>query len=168
MDGYLVEPMKEAIKKADVVITATGGTDVITAKEAILMKDGAIIANAGHFYVEFDYYGIKKLAKKTRKVREFVEEFTLSGSKKIYVLGEGRLINLAAAKGHPADVMDMSFANQAMAAEYLVKNDGQLENKVYLMPESLDKQIASLKLKSMRIGIDILTKKQKQYLNSWE
>lgn len=168
MDGYLVKPMREAIKDADVVITATGGTDVVTAKEAKLMKDGAIIANAGHFYVEFDYYGIKKLARKTRKVREFVEEFTLGKNKRIYVLGEGRLINLAAAKGHPADVMDMSFANQALAAEYLIKNYGKLENRVYLMPKVLDHQIADLKLKSMGVGIDKLTKKQKQYFNSWE
>lgn len=168
MDGYLVKPMREAIKDADVVITATGGTDVVTAKEANLMKDGAIIANAGHFYVEFDYYGIKKAALKTRRVREFVEEFTLGKNKRIYVLGEGRLINLAAAKGHPADVMDMSFANQALAAEYLVKNYGKLENRVYLMPSVLDQQIAGLKLKAMGVGLDKLTKKQKQYFNSWE
>lgn len=168
MDGYQVMEINRAVKNADIVITATGNTDVVTTNTIEKMKDGVILANAGHFYVEFDYYGLVKIARKRRKMRNFVEEFTLKSGRKINVLGEGRLINLVAASGHPADVMDMSFANQALAAEWLVKNKGNLVNKVYLIPEKLDKEIASLKLQAMGVKIDKLTIKQKKYLSSWE
>ena len=168
MDGFRVMPMKSAVIDADLVITATGGTDVVTLKEALLMKDGAILANAGHFYVEFDYYGIAKACKSKKVIKEFVEEFTLPNGKRLFVLGEGRLINLVAAKGHPADVMDMSFANQALAANWFVQNKGKAENRIYLMPNEIDNRIASLKLESMEITIDSLSRKQINYLESWE
>jgi adenosylhomocysteinase len=168
MDGYCVLPAKESVRNADFVITSTGDTDVITTEHFPFMKDGVIIANAGHFYVEFDYYGLKKMSSKFRQVKPFIEEFTLPNGKRIYALGEGRLINLVAANGHPADVMDMSFANQALAAEYLVKEKGKLQSRLYVVPEDLDKSIASLKLQSMGIQIDKLSAKQKKYLSSWE
>lgn len=168
MDGYCVLPAREAVRDADFIITSTGGTDVITSKHFLHMKDGAIVANAGHFYVEFDYYGLKKMSSKVRQIKPFIEEFTLPSGKRIYALGEGRLINLVAANGHPADVMDMSFANQALAAEWLIKQRGRLESKLHLLPEKLDREIATLKLKTMGISIDNLTKKQKEYLSSWE
>lgn len=168
MDGYRVLPVREAVRNADFVITSTGDTDVITTEHFPLMKDGAIIANAGHFYVEFDYYGLKKMSSKVRQIKPFIEEFTLLSGKRIYALGEGRLINLVAANGHPADVMDMSFANQALAAEWLVQEKGKLKTQLYVVPEKLDKNIASLKLQSMGIKIDKLSTKQKKYLSSWE
>lgn len=168
MDGYCVLPAREAVRNADFVITSTGDTDVITTKHFPLMKDGVIIANAGHFYVEFDYYGLKKMSSKVRQIKPFIEEFTLKSGKRIYALGEGRLINLVAANGHPADVMDMSFANQALAAEWLVQEKGKLKTQLYVVPEKLDKNIASLKLQSMGIKIDKLSAKQKKYLSSWE
>ena len=167
MDGFQVMPVDDAVKVGDVVITATGSVNVIGIKQIEECKDGAILANAGHFYVEFDYYGLVKMAIKRRKVREFVEEFTLKGGRKLYVLGEGRLVNLAVAHGHPPDVMDMSFANQALAAEYIMKQRGRLENKMYLIPEDLDKMIASLKLQAMGIKIDKETAEQKKYLSMW-
>jgi adenosylhomocysteinase len=132
------------------------------------MKDGVIIANSGHFNVEINLSGLDKIQKGRRMLRPFVEEYVLSGGKKVYVLGDGRLINLVAAEGHPAEVMDMSFANQALAAEYLVKNRGRLKNKVYRLPEKLDKEVARLKLKAMGWGLDELTPEQKKYLSSWQ
>ena len=132
------------------------------------MKDGAIVANSGHFNVELDLDGLQKIAKSRRVIRTFVEEFTLKDGRRINILGEGRLINLAAAEGHPSSVMDMSFANQALAAEYLVKHGNELKNMVYSVPEDIDKKIARLKLESMNISIDVLTPEQEKYLNSWE
>lgn len=166
MEGFEVMPMEEACKVADIICTATGNKDVLTMKHFKLLKDGAIISNTGHFNVELDYEGLKKAAKSTRILRNNLEEVTL-GSKKIFVLGEGRLINLAAAEGHPASVMDMSFANQALAAEFFVKNKDSLEVKVYTIPEEMDQNIAKLKLDSLNIGIDVLTPSQKKYLESW-
>ncbi len=168
MDGFYVMPIKEAAKKGDVFITVTGDKHVITKEHFKLMKSGAIIANAGHFNVELDIKSLNELSKKKRKIREFVTEYTLENNKKIYLLGEGRLINLAAAEGHPASVMDMSFANQALSALYINENYSKLEKKVYNVPENIDRKIASLKLKSMGIKIDKLTPEQKQYLNSWQ
>lgn len=166
MDGYEVMKTAEALKVADVVVTATGNKHVIEMNHVKNMKEGIIIANTGHFNVEFDYDGFVKNATKKRMLRPFLEELTLQG-KKIYVLGEGRLINLVAAEGHPPDVMDMSFANQALAAEYLVKNKGKMENKVSKLPEELDQEIAKIKLDSMGVSIDKLTPAQKKYLESW-
>ncbi len=166
MDGYEVMKTAEALKVADVVVTATGNKHVIEMNHVKNMKEGIIIANTGHFNVEFDYDGFVKAASKKRMMRPFLEELTIDG-KKIYVLGEGRLINLVAAEGHPPDVMDMSFANQALAAEYLVKNKGKMEIKVSKLPEELDKEIAKIKLDAMGVSIDKLTPAQKKYLESW-
>ena len=168
MDGYGVLPIKDAAKIGDIFITTTGDIHVIRKEHFALMKDGAIVANSGHFNVELDIPGLKKLAKKTKRIREFVDEHTLKNGNRINLLGEGRLINLAAAEGHPAAVMDMSFANQALAAEYITKNHNVLENDVYKVPEDIDKNIARLKLVSMGIKIDTLTAEQKKYLASWE
>jgi adenosylhomocysteinase len=132
------------------------------------MKDGAIVSNSGHFNVELDLDGLKRITKKTRKIRDFVEEFTLKNGKRIYVLGEGRLINLAAAEGHPSSVMDMSFANQALSAEYMVKNIKSLKKQVYSVPQDIDREIARLKLNAMGVRIDTLTPEQEKYLHSWE
>jgi adenosylhomocysteinase len=168
MDGYDVLPMKEAAKIGDVFITVTGNTQVITSDHFRLMKDGAILCNSGHFNVEIDTETLAKMAVRKRMVREFVEEFTLDNGKRLFLLGEGRLINLAAAEGHPASVMDMSFANQALSVEYLLKIEKKLNNRVYPVLEAIDKDIAQLKLKSMGISIDTLTKTQEEYLSSWE
>jgi len=168
MDGYEVMPIKEAAKIGDVFVTATGDIHVIRSEHFSVMKDGAIIANTGHFNVEIDIPALEKLSKKKRSTRDFVQEYTLKDGRKIFLLGEGRLINLAAAEGHPAQVMDMSFANQALSAEYIVKHYKELENNVFKVPEDIDKNIAYLKLKSMGIKIDILTKEQEDYLSSWE
>ncbi len=168
MDGFRVMEVKDAARIGDIFVTATGNKNVISLSEMKVMKDGVLLANTGHFNVEFDYEGLKKVAKKSRFLRPFVEEFVIEGGKKIYALGQGRLINLVAAEGHPPEVMDMSFANQALAAEYLVKNKGQLEPKVYILPEEIDRSIASLKLEAMGIKIDTLTSEQKKYLSSWE
>jgi len=168
MDGYRVLPMAEAAKVGDFFVTLTGDTKAISQEHFALMKDGAIVANSGHFNVELDLEGLEKIAAKKRKVREFVEEYTLSDGKRINVLGEGRLVNLAAAEGHPSSVMDMSFANQALAAEYLAKSAGDLETKVYRVPTEIDQTIARLKLKAMGVDIDTLTPEQKKYLSSWE
>ncbi len=167
MDGFDVMPMGEAIKQGDIICTATGNKTVISVEHFKQMKDGCIVANTGHFNVEFDYDGLVKIAKNRRHLRENLEEITLEDNKKIYVLGEGRLINLASAEGHPPDVMDMSFANQALAAEYLVQNKGKLEVGVYTVPKELDEMIAALKLESLGIKIDKLTEDQKRYLSSW-
>lgn len=168
MDGYQVLPIKEAAKIGDVFVTTTGDTRVIRREHFLLMKDGAIVANSGHFNVEIDIPALEKLAKSKKRIRDFVDEYILKDGRKIYLLGEGRLINLTAAEGHPAQVMDMSFANQALSVEYIVKSYKKLENKVYKVPDGIDKQIAHLKLKSMGIKIDSLTKEQKKYLLSWE
>ncbi|TAN43084.1 MAG: adenosylhomocysteinase [Nitrospirae bacterium] len=168
MDGYEVMPMADAAKIGDIFITATGDINVVSGKSFPLMKDGAIVCNTGHFNVEIDIESLKKLSKAKRTIRDYVEEYTLKSGKRIYLLGEGRLINLAAAEGHPSAVMDMSFANQALSAEYMVKNAKKLQNKVYSVPEKIDKEIARLKLKAMGIKIDALTPEQKNYLESWE
>ena len=168
MDGYRVLPLVEAAKIGDIFVTVSGDRDVINRKHFLLMKDGAILANAGHFNVEIDIPALKKLSKKKVRMRDFVDEYTMKDNRRIYLLGEGRLINLAAAEGHPAQVMDMSFANQALSVEYIFKNYKRFENKVYKVPEEIDKKIAYLKLKSMGIKIDTLTAQQKKYLSSWE
>lgn len=166
MDGFMVMPMAQAASKGDLFITLTGDINVIRLEHFKKMKDGAIVCNSGHFNVELDLDSLSKASKKRRLVRPNVEEFTLKG-KHIFILAEGRLINLASAEGHPATVMDMSFANQALAAEYVVKNHKKLERKVYVVPEKIDQKIAALKLKSMGIRIDKLTSEQKEYLSSW-
>jgi adenosylhomocysteinase len=168
MDGFEVMPMAEAAKIGDVFVTVTGDTSVISEDHFRLMKDGAIVANSGHFNVEIDLEKLAAIADgPPRTVRDFVEEFVLNG-RRIFVLGEGRLINLAAAEGHPAAVMDMSFANQALAAEYLVQKGGELEVAVHRTPDVLDHEIARLKLDTMGIGIDTLTEEQRKYLSSWD
>jgi adenosylhomocysteinase len=171
MDGYRVMTLNEAAKIGDIFVTVTGDVNVIDVKHFLKMKNGAIVANSGHFNVEINLLGLKKITKKIRLIRPFVEEYTLKNDKKIYVLAEGRLVNLASAEGHPSMVMDMSFSNQALCVEYLVKINKQnkkLENKVYPVPEEIDNKVALLKLSSMGIKIDKLTKEQKKYLSSWE
>ena len=168
MDGYRVMPMPEAAKAGDIFVTLTGDVNVLRQEHFKLMKGGVILANSGHFNVEIDIPALRKMSKSTRKIREFVEEFTLADGRKINLLGEGRLINLAAAEGHPSCVMDMSFANQALSAEFIKKNHAKLQKKVYSVPEDIDKEIARLKLKAMGIRIDVLTAEQKKYLESWE
>jgi len=168
MDGFRVMPLAEASKIGDFFCTVTGDLHVIDKKHFLAMKNGAIVSNSGHFNVELNLDALAKVTRKKRTIREFVEEHTLKNGKKIYVLAEGRLINLAAAEGHPSSVMDMSFANQALSAEYLVKKGKRLEKKVYPVPAAIDEMIAKLKLKSMGIKIDTLTKEQKEYLSSWE
>jgi adenosylhomocysteinase len=168
MDGFEVMPMKDAAKIGDIFVTATGDIDVIYKDCFRLMKDGAIFCNSGHFNVEIAIEELKKMSRARRQIRDFVEEYTLKNGKKVYLLGEGRLINLAAAEGHPSAVMDMSFANQALCAEYMAKNYKKLEKKVYSVPSKIDADIARLKLRSMGIKIDTLTSAQKKYLRSWE
>jgi adenosylhomocysteinase len=168
MDGYNVMPIRSAARTGDIFVTLTGDTGVIRKEHFMAMKDGAIIANAGHFNVEVDIPALEKMTKSKRKMREFVDEYTLKDGRRINLLGEGRLINLAAAEGHPASVMDMSFANQALSCEYIAKNYKKLNKKVYRVPEFVDKNIAKLKLESLDISIDALTKEQKHYLESWE
>jgi adenosylhomocysteinase len=168
MDGFEVMPIKEVSKIGDIFVTATGDINVISRECVAVMKDGAILSNSGHFNVEISIEALRKMSKKRRMMRDFVEEFTLKNKKRIYLLGEGRLINLASAEGHPSSVMDMSFANQALCAEYLSKNYRKLQKKVYSVPEEIDRKIALLKLKAMGITIDILTSEQKKYLESWE
>jgi adenosylhomocysteinase len=168
MDGYQVMPLLEAAKTGDIFITATGDVSVIDKSHFSQMKDGAILANSGHFNVEINIPALEKLAKSKRQMRPFVDEYTLADGRRLFLLSEGRLINLAAAEGHPASVMDMSFANQALCLEYLVKNKGKLQPKVYPVPEEIDNEIGRLKLKAMNIKIDSLTKEQKKYLESWE
>lgn len=168
MDGFCVLPIKEAAKIGDIFVTLTGDVSVIRKEHFLLMKDGAIIANSGHFNVELDLKALEGISVKKRRIRDFTDEYTLRNKKRVYLLGEGRLINLAAAEGHPASVMDMSFANQALSAEYVKKHHKELEKKVYGVPKDIDEKIAALKLKSMGIKIDTLTKEQKKYLTSWE
>ena len=167
MDGFRVMKMSEASKVGDFFCTVTGDKNVIAMEHIEAMKDGVIIANSGHFDVEIDMASLEKSASNKREIRDLVEEYTMPDGKKIIVIGGGRLVNLATAEGHPSSVMDMSFANQALAAEYLVKNADSLSNKVYSMPKEIDDQIARLKLKSMNVEIDTLTEEQETYLNSW-
>ncbi len=167
MDGYQVMPMAKAAQLGDVFVTLTGDISVLCAEHFELMKDGAIICNSGHFNVEINIDGLENISVSKRRVRTFVDEYTLNDGKKINLLGEGRLINLAAAEGHPASVMDMSFANQALCAEFIVKNAPELENKVYGVPDEIDSAVAMLKLEALGIEIDVLTDEQKKYLESW-
>jgi adenosylhomocysteinase len=168
MDGFNVAPMEEACSKADVIITVTGCKDVLNKKHFLKLKDGAIICNSGHFDVEINKKDLLKLARAKKIIRPFCEEFLLQNGRRIYLLGEGRLINLAAAEGHPAMVMDMSFANQALAVEYLVKFGKTLEKKVYRLPQELDYKIAELKLKTLGVKIDHLSPEQAKYISSWQ
>jgi adenosylhomocysteinase len=168
MDGFRVMPMAEAAAIGDIFITVTGDLNVIDRHHFEVMKDGALIGNSGHFNCEINIPALEGMSTEKKLVRPFVESYRLSDGRIINILGEGRLINLAAAEGHPASVMDMSFANQALAAEYMIRNSGQLQNKVYNVPEAIDREIARLKLESMRVKIDVLTDEQVKYLNSWE
>jgi len=168
MDGYRVMPMEEAAKIGDFFVTVTGNINVIRKEHFSVMKDGAIVCNSGHFNVEIDIPALTKMSRRRRMIRDFVEEFTLPDGRRINLLAEGRLINLSAAEGHPPDVMDMSFANQALSAEYMAKEGKKLAKKVYPVPLSIDKEIARLKLESMGSRIDRLTKQQEKYLASWE
>jgi adenosylhomocysteinase len=167
MDGFRVMSMNEAAKIGDIFVTVTGNKNVIARDHFDLMKNGAVVANSGHFNVEIDIPALEKMSSSKRQTREFVDEYAMKDGRKIYLLGEGRLINLAAAEGHPASVMDMSFANQALSCEHLVKNFRTLEKKVYPVPDDLDKKVARLKLESMGIKIDRLTPEQEEYLAGW-
>jgi adenosylhomocysteinase len=167
MDGFRVMTMSDAAKVGDVFVTVTGNKSVIARDHFEKLKSGAILCNSGHFNVEIDLETLGSMASSRREARAYVEEFAMRDGRKIYVLGEGRLINLAAAEGHPASVMDMSFANQALSAEYMVKNHASLEKKVYSVPEELDKRVAKMKLEAMGVGIDRLTPEQEEYLAGW-
>ncbi len=168
MDGFRVMPMEEAAALGDFFVTVTGNLHVIRGEHFAKMKEGAIVSNSGHFNVELDIPALEKLSRKRRMVRPGVEEFTLRNGRRISLLGEGRLVNLALAEGHPSSVMDMSFANQALGAEFLTKNHKMLEKKVYPVPPDIDKEIARLKLVGMGVNLDKLTREQKKYLTSWE
>jgi adenosylhomocysteinase len=169
MDGFQVMEMARASKLGDLFVTVTGDIHVIRAEHYTAMKDGALICNSGHFNVELDLDALAKQAKTVvKQVREFVDEYQMADGRKLYVLGEGRLINLAAAHGHPASVMDMSFAAQALSTEWAVKSKGQFEHRVYNVPKAVDQWVAALKLQTMGIAIDTLTEEQQKYLESWE
>ncbi len=168
MDGFLVMPMKEAAKFGDFFVTVTGNIHVIRREHFEVMKDGAIIANSGHFNVEIDIPALEDMAVEVREIRKEVKEYKLSDGRRIYLLAEGRLVNLAAAEGHPASVMDMSFSNQALSAEYIAKHYEELQNIVYRVPREIDEEVARLKLKALNIEIDQLTEEQVKYLHSWE
>jgi len=168
MDGFRVLKMSEAAKIGDIFVTVTGDLNVIDKQHFEVMKDGALVANSGHFNVEINIPELEKMSKEKRLVRPFVDQYVMEDDRRINLLGEGRLINLAAAEGHPASVMDMSFANQALSVEYMVKNADKLENKVYSVPDDIDREIARLKLAAMGVKIDKLTPAQEKYLNSWE
>ena len=168
MDGFRVMPMQKAVQEADLVVTLTGDIHVLRKEHFEAMKDGAIIANSGHFNVEIDIPVLEKLSVDKRLARPYVDMYTLEDGRKLYLVGEGRLVNLAAAEGHPASVMDMSFANQALSLEYIAKNHDQFENRVYDVPESIDDMVAQLKLQAFGVEIDTLTDEQVKYLNSWE
>ena len=168
MDGFRVMKLEDAMSFADIIITVTGDLNVVDEKHVKMAKDGVIIANSGHFNDEINIDAIERLSASKRTVRDFVEEYTMKDGRKLFLLAEGRLLNLAAAEGHPAIVMDMSFANQALGAEYIVKNADKMESKVYILPNELDHEIARLKLESMVISIDVLTDEQKAYLSSWQ
>ncbi|MBR2430460.1 adenosylhomocysteinase [bacterium] len=168
MEGYRVMPIAEAAKIGDIFLTVTGDKHVVDIPHIIEMKDGAFLCNAGHFDHEVNVPDLKPLATEIKRIRPFLDEYKLPNGKSVYVLCEGRLVNLVAAEGHPASVMDMSFANQALGIEFIVKNKGNLENKLYTLPESVDVNIAKLKLESMNVSIDTLTPEQEEYLNSWK
>jgi len=168
MDGYRVMPLLEAAPLGDFFVTVTGSLHVIRREHFERMKDGAVVANSGHFNVEIDIEALEKMSKEKVRIRPFVDQYTLRDGRRINLLGEGRLVNLACAEGHPSSVMDMSFANQALACEYLVKKGRELERKVYPVPPEIDREIARLKLKSMGVEIDSLTPEQEKYLKSWE
>lgn len=167
MDGFQVMPIKDAAPLGDLFITVTGNRHVINVEHFKAMKDFAIVCNSGHFDLELNIAGLNEMTREKKTIRPFLDRHILENGKSVLVIGEGRLVNLAAAEGHPASVMDMSFANQALAAEMLVKQQGKLENKVHVLPESVDQEIASLKLKSMGVGIDTLTPEMVEYMNSW-
>lgn len=168
MDGYRVMPMEQAAALADFIVTATGDKNVIDVEDFAAMKDGCVIANSGHFNVEINIPALEAMSFEKRQPRPFVDQYWLKDGRKINLLGEGRLINLASAEGHPSAVMDMSFANQALASEFLIKNKGKLANGVHALPKDIDREIAALKLKAMGIAIDVLTPEQEQYLRSWQ
>ncbi len=168
MDGFEVKTLIEACPTADIIVTATGDIHVVRQEHFMKLKDGAIISNSGHFNVEIDIDTLEKISKGKRRIRSFIDEYTLENGNKICLLAEGRLVNLACAEGHPSEVMDMSFANQALSCEYIKKNAGTLKNKVYTVPAAIDEEIARLKLESMNTPIDVLTPEQKKYLASWD
>ena len=168
MEGYRVMPMNEAAKIGDIFVTVTGDKSVLAAEHFENMKDGAVLANSGHFNVEIDITALDKLSSSKKQARPFVDEYAMKDGRRIYLLGDGRLINLAAAEGHPASVMDMSFANQALSVEHLIKNAAELKPQVYSVPEPIDRQIAKLKLESMGVQLDKLTAEQEHYLTSWD
>jgi adenosylhomocysteinase len=168
MDGFQVLPMEKAAQVGDIFVTATGDKSVITQEHMLQMKDGAILANTGHFNVEIEIPALRSLAVETQTLRQFVDEFKLEDGRRIYLIADGRLVNLSAAEGHPAQVMDMSFANQALSAEYVVQNAASLERKVYPVPEEIDTEIARLKLDTMGVAIDELSEEQAKYLASWD
>jgi adenosylhomocysteinase len=168
MDGFQVLPMERAAQVGDIFVTATGDKSVITGEHIEQMKDGAILANTGHFNVEIEIPALRSLATETRTLRQFVDEFTLEDGRRVYLIADGRLVNLSAAEGHPAQVMDMSFANQALSAEFVVANAASLERKVYPVPQEIDQDIARLKLETMGVTIDELTEEQAKYLASWD
>ncbi|MEK7539496.1 MAG: adenosylhomocysteinase [Patescibacteria group bacterium] len=167
MDGFRVMPMKEAAREADFICTVTGNIQVIGKEVFKTIKDGCIISNSGHFNVEIDLIALKKITKTRKTLRDFVESYKLKNGKTVFVLAGGRLVNLGSAEGHPASVMDMSFTNQAFAVEFIIKNKGKLSNSVHILPEIIDRKIAFLKLKSLNINIDILSRKQKEYMAGW-
>jgi adenosylhomocysteinase len=168
MDGFEVLTMARAAELGDIFCTATGDKNVVNREHMERMKDGAILCNTGHFNVEIEIPALRALAVETRQAREFVEEYTLEDGRRLYLIADGRLVNLSAAEGHPAQVMDMSFANQALSAEYAIANAGSLERKVYPVPQEIDEEIARLKLETMGITIDALTEEQAHYLASWD
>ena len=168
MDGFRVMPMSEAARVGDIFITATGDIHVLDGEDFAVMKDGAIIANSGHFNVEINIPDLERLAVEKRQPRAFIDQYIFADGRRVNLLGEGRLINLASAEGHPSAVMDMSFANQALASEFLLRNRGKLEPRVYALPEEVDREIAALKLAAMGVRIDTLTQEQAKYLSSWE
>jgi len=168
MDGFRVMPIKDAAKIGDIFVTVTGNKNVINVDHMKLMKDGVLLANSGHFDAEININDLKKIAKSNRNIRPFMDEYTLDDGKRIFILGEARLVNLAAAEGHPSTIMAMSFINQSFACEYLVKNKGKLEPKVYVLPKEKDDEIARLQLEAMGIKIDTMTPEQKKYIESWE
>jgi adenosylhomocysteinase len=168
MDGYRVMPMKDAAKEGDLFVTVTGDINVVDEPHLKAMKSGAILANSGHFNDEINLSALDSMAESVRTIRPSLEEYRLRDGRKLFVLGEGRLVNLAAAEGHPAAVMDMSFANQALSAEYLVSHARELQPRVYPVPDDIDREIARLKLAAMHIDIDSLTAEQAQYLGGWE
>ncbi len=168
MDGFEIMKMDDAAKLGDIFVTATGDIDIILGRHMEMMKDGAILANTGHFDVEVDVKALRAMASKSRTIRNNLDEYTLKNGRRLYLLAEGRLVNLGAAEGHPSEVMDLSFCNQALSAKYVLDKQGKLGKKVYKIPEDIDRRIASTKLKAMGINIDTLTEKQKKYLSAWE